>query len=46
MKWRQDLPFESGTNTHFASDINSPRLPLGAWQAGSEIDISPVVAPS
>ena len=47
LKWRLDLPFESGTNTQFASDINSPRVVLRMQQAGNgnEIDFSPTVVP-
>lgn len=33
---RLDLPFESGTNTQFASDINSHRVMLRMQQAGNE----------
>lgn len=47
LPWSLDLPFESGTNIQFASDINSPRVMLRMQQARNEneIDFSPIVVP-
>lgn len=47
LKQRLDLPLESGTNTQFASDINSHRVLLRMQQAWNEneTDASPIVVP-